>query len=529
MPAARKPAARLSKPVRTDAGLVSGTLTPDRVVAVFRGIPYAAPPTGGLRWKAPQPPTPWTGVRSASQFGPACPQAERTGPGGERIARTSEDCLYLNVWAPAKPAGRHVPVMVWFHGGAFTHGTASSFAYDGEALARRGAVVVTFNYRLGPFGFLAHPLLTRESGHDASGNYGLLDQLAVLHWVKANARAFGGSPERVTVVGQAAGAISISTLLVCPMAHGLFHGAILESGSALSIPRIGVTRYLNEPPAGEESMEDVGELVARRLGCDHEDDVLAALRERSTDEIMAAARPAWNFLGEGVRFGPVIDRWLVPDRPLALFQQRRQHKVPVIVGANADEGSFFAATVQPSDLDSYRRFVRGTFRDRADEVFARFPAARDADVRGALARIVGGGGFLAPARRTARAMADLGQKAYLYWFTRQRSSGGRGASHGAELPFVFNTLGRSKGEVDDVDRELSLLMLGYWVRFARTGDPNGDNSPAWPRYRASTDVSLELGDQVEPRSGMYRETCDFFDRLISDRPAARKNGAGRRK
>jgi para-nitrobenzyl esterase len=407
-------------------------------------------------------------------------------------------------------------VFVYIYGGANVEGSASVPAYDGEGLASKGLVVVTFNYRVGLLGFFSHPELSKEAPYHASGNYGLLDQIAALHWVKANARAFGGSPDRVTVFGQAAGAVSITCLMTSPLARGLFHAAILESGSALSIPRVGVTRYLKDPPPGEESMEDVGELVARRLGCDHEDDVLAALRAKTTEEVLAASRPAPNFFGEGLRFGPVVDRFVLPDRPSAIFEQRRQLRIPVIVGANADEGSFFAGSVQPADMDGYRRFVRSTFRERADEVLARFPVYHDSDVRPALSRLIGVAGFLAPARRTARLMADLGPRTYLYWFTRQRP-GGRPAGHGAELPFVFNLLGRVRGEVDDADRELSLLMIGYWVRFARNGDPNGDNAPTWPRYRASSDQSLELGDQPQPRSGVYHDVCDFFDRMAGSR------------
>lgn len=509
---------RLSTPVRIESGAVAGRLTSDGVVAVFRGVPYAAPPVADLRWKAPQPPAAWTGVREAFAFGPACPQAEGA-PGGERVARASEDCLYLNVWAPAKPRGRRLPVMVWFHGGGFSSGTASSSRYDGEALARRGAVVVTFNSRLGPLGYLAHPLLAEESGRATSGNYGLLDQIAALRWVKANAAAFGGSPDRVAVFGQGAGAVSIGCLLVSPQARGLFHAAILQSGSVLSLPRIGVTRFLSDAPPGEESMEDVGELVTRRLGCDHEDNVLAALRSRSVEEILAASRPTASFFGVGLRFGPVIDRWLIPDRPSVLLQQRTQQRVPVMIGATADEGLFFANALRPSDVASYRRFLRTAFRDRADEVFSRYPVTRNSEVKGVLARVIGEAGFLAPARQTARALVAAGHPTYLYFFTRQRNGarGPRAASHGAELPYVFHTLGRHRDGVDDVDRELSLLMMGYWVRFARSGNPNGDNAPAWSRYTRAGDLSLELGEQVEPRSGVCREACDFFDRVSSHR------------
>ena len=407
-------------------------------------------------------------------------------------------------------------MLVWVHGGAFTHGTAA--AADGEALARKGAVVVTFNYRLGPFGFLAHPLLTRESGHEASGNYGLLDQIAALRWVKANVRAFNGNPDRVTVFGEAAGAVSITCLMVSPLTPGLFYAAILQSGSALSISRVGVSRYLKDAPVGEESMEEVGELITRRLGCDHEDDILAALRTRTTDEILSASRPAQNFFGDGLRFGPVVDRWLLPDRPSVLFEGGRQHKIPVIVGANAEEGNYFAAALQPWTVDSYRRFVRNAFRDRAEEVLARYPVTRDADARSAAARLISGAAFIAPARRTASTMAELGARTYLYWFTRTRPYGGgdRPPTHGSELRYLFET-NRGYDDGDEGDRELSATMIGYWVRFAATGNPNVDGAPQWPRYYPAADLSLELDVPAQSREAMYEDVADFFDRLFVER------------
>jgi len=506
--------------VKTESGLLSGTLEAGGTVRVYRGIPYAAPPVGPLRWRPPQPVASWSGVRSASEFGPSCPQADRSAFPNERLGKTSEDCLTLNVWAPTLPPRRRVPVIVWIHGGAFTQGSGSLAVYDGEALARHGAVVVTFNYRLGPLGFFAHPLLTRESGHDASGNYGLLDQLAALRWVKANIRGFGGSPDRITLAGESAGAVSIGCLLVSPQARGLFHAAILESGTPY-----GITRYLRDAPAGEESMEQVGELIARRLGCDREDNVLSALRSRTVEEIMTASHPASPFFGEGIRFVPVVDRWLIPDRPATLLAARQQLKVPVLVGSNLDEGTIFVAPLQGFDVDAYRRFIRGAFRDRADDVLARFPVARDADVKPALARVLGYSSFVAPARRLARSMAEIGSHVYLYEFTRVRPGTPAtrfGAFHGVEVPFVFGTFGRlfpaGPGEVDAADRALSQAMMGYWIRFAATGDPNGDVAAAWPRYASRGDVSLELGGEIQARAGVAREACDFFDQVAAERP-----------
>jgi para-nitrobenzyl esterase len=513
-------AQRLASPVKTESGLISGTLEAGGAIRVYKGIPYAAPPVGPLRWRPPQPPASWTGVRPAAEFGPSCPQADRSAFSNERLGKTSEDCLTLNVWAPVHPSGRRVPVIVWIHGGAFTQGSGSLAVYDGEALARRGAVVVTFNYRLGPLGFFAHPLLSKESGHDASGNYGLLDQLAALRWVKANIRGFGGSPDRITVAGESAGAVSIGCLLVSPQARGLFHAAILESGTPY-----GITRYLHDAPAGEESMEQVGELITRRLGCDREDDVLSALRSRSVDQIMTASHPASPFFGDGIRFAPVVDRWLIPDRPAALLAARQQLKVPVLVGSNLDEGTIFVASLPGFALDAYHRFIRAAFRDRADDVLARFPAAHDADVKPALARMLGYSSFVAPARRLARSMADFGSRVYLYQFTRVRPgtpASRLGAFHGAEVPFVFGGFGRlvaaGSGEVDPSDRALSQIMMGYWIRFATTGDPNGDSAPAWPRYASRADVWLELGSEIQARAGVAHEICDFFDRVAAERP-----------
>jgi para-nitrobenzyl esterase len=500
-----RPRPRPSDPVRVQTGLLAGSLTADELVRVFRGIPYAAPPVGDLRWRPPQPPASWPGVRHADEFRPACAQP-RT---GERPLNTSEDCLYLNVWAPAHPGRRHVPVLVWFHGGGFSQGAASLPTFDGEWLARRGAVVVTFDYRLGPFGFLAHPALSSESGHNVSGNYGLLDQLAALRWVAANIKSFGGSPDRITVFGDSSGAASIGCLMLSSEGHGLFHAAILQDGTPL-----GVTRYLHDAPGGQESMEEVGELIARRLGCDREDDVAAALRAKSTDEVLTASHPAQVSFGEGIRFGPVIDQWLLSDRPEALLASKRVSRVPTIVGWSADAGTGLAASLGPVDADTYRRTLRAIFRDGADDVAARYPVARDGDGKAALARVLDYGAFAAPARRFAAGLARAGVRSYLYEFTPPRPATPRAAArYASDVPFVFGTV-RSRPAEDtvDADRELSNTMMGYWLRLAAAGDPNGEDAPRWPRVRPPSIQLLDLGADVASRVAAC-SACDFFDRL----------------
>ena len=381
------------EPVAVDGGAVSGELSLDGRVAIWRGIPYAAAPVGELRWRPPQPVEPWEGARECAQFGPACPQppsptAITRGPGVQ-----SEDCLYLNIHAPHGGPEGPFPVMVWIHGGGCTIGAGSLDVYDGEMLARQGAVVVTINYRLGPLGFLAHPLLSAESPDGVSGNYGMLDQIAALQWVQRNIAGFGGDPGCVTIFGESAGGASVARLLVSPLAEGLFHRAIAQSGAAR-----GHNRHLRGEREGLPPMERVGEEVFAALGCDRADDPLAAARAVSPAELIAAAHPQVGLLGPGTKYGWVVDGWALPENPELLLAGGRMHRVPVMAGSNADDGSMFADRAPIRTPAGYRFALRRLAGDRADELLALFPVQTAEEIPGAVARLLTVSSFVAPAR-----------------------------------------------------------------------------------------------------------------------------------
>jgi len=525
VPAAETASPDRSVPVAaTDAGLVRGTrLGADGTVRRFAGIPYAAPPTGDRRWQPPAPVEPWGDVRDATAFGAACsqpadlPLAVRLGP----VATTySEDCLTLNVWTPADAPSARLPVMVWIHGGAFLVGASSQSVYDGESLARRGVVVVSVNYRLGPFGFLAHPALSRQSPTSSSGNYGLLDQMAALRWVQRNVAVFGGDPARVTVFGESAGAVSVNLLLVSPAARGLFHRAILQSGTTL-----GRVQHLREGWYFQPPAEEVGRRVAAAAKAD-EANPIPTLRALAPEALLAAAQPQMPFSAAGNPFYPVVDGAVVPDEPALLMERGEFARVPVIVGANADEGSLFAQAVGGASLVSYRLVVAAAYPRHAAQVLARFPASTDEEARNAAADSLTAVAFTAPARRLAREVVRAGAKAYVYDFTRVRpgSAGQRwGAFHGSELPFVFGTLvprtvaGFGELLVDDRDRELGDQMAAAWGRFAATGDPNAPGVPAWAAYDAERRTVMEFGQTAtRARRDPCAETCDLFDAIARD-------------
>lgn len=498
--------------VMVDGGAIRGTATEDGAVAIYRGVPYAAPPVGELRWRPPQPVEPWEGVRDCSSFAPACPQPPSAIDIYPTPAEQSEDCLYLNIYAPAHPQ-EPLPVMVWIHGGGCTTGSGSLAVYNGERLARLGVVVVTINYRLGPLGFLAHPLLSAESPQGVSGNYGMLDQIAALQWVQRNIVRFGGDPDRVTIFGESAGGASVARLLVSPLAAGLFHRAIAQSGAAR-----GHNRHLREEYAGLPPMEQVGEELFAVLGCDRAPDPLAAARLIPPERLIKAADPQVGLLGSGTKYGWVVDGWALPDDPEVLLAAGKMHLVPVMAGSNADDGSVFADRVPVRTPTGYRLLVRRLAGERADELLALVPAPTAEDIPTAISRLITISAFEAPARALTAAVAKAGCPAYLYHFTRVPALGPAtrlGAFHGLEIPYVF-ALAEVLPGVDDTDRALSRMMSEAWVHFAATGDPNGGELPLWPRYSEDTEACMYFGDAPHVDRAPDLAACQIFDALPPD-------------
>jgi para-nitrobenzyl esterase len=490
--------------VQLDSGPIKGIREAD--LWVFKGIPYAAPPVGELRWRPPQPVAPWKNVRVCDAFGPSCPQPGAGGVFYLEVGPTAEDCLYLNVWSPARSASERLPVMVWIHGGSFETGSGSMAVYGGAALAAKGVVVVTLNYRLGPLGFLAHPALTAESPEHSSGNYGLLDQIAALQWVKRNIAAFGGDPERVTVFGESAGAISILDLLVSPLAEGLFERAIAQSGILLDVG-FGVSTNGTLAEA-----ERSGEEFAKRLGIDPAGDVAAQLRAKSPGELLSASSNE-NLMERGLTWKPVADGYVLPDLPTRLWLQDKQTKVPLLIGSNADEGNAFLTGLTMS-AEEFRRQMEGVFGPFVDQAYALYPVKTSSDIVPAFSRMLTEVGFASTARFAAQVMSRSAP-AYLYQFTRVPLGNPLGAFHGVEIPYVFGNAGlfTTLGPIEQVDYDLSEAMMGYWTRFAASGDPNGAGAVEWPRYDSAGDQHLELGDVIRVGSGLYKEACDLADQV----------------
>ncbi|MBN1630785.1 MAG: carboxylesterase family protein, partial [Thermoleophilia bacterium] len=466
--------------VQLDSGPVVGFQleVDDHEVWVFKGVPYAAPPVGEFRWKPPQPVAAWDEPRVCAEFGGSCPQLG-AGEGMFNLAALAvgpinEDCLYLNVWSPADSADEQLPVMVWIHGGSFESGSGSMAIYDGANLATKGVVVVTINYRLGPLGFLAHPALSAESADGVSGNYGLLDQVAALHWVRNNIAGFGGDPSNVTVFGESAGAISILDLLVSPVAEGLFDRAIAQSGILLD-HGFGVST------AGTlEAAEAAGEAYAAYLELDPSGDVLAQMRAKTADELVQAASAYAKGLGlleQGLTWTPVADGRLLSDLPGKLWAEGGCHDVPLLIGSNADEGNLFVAGLTVSS-DAYEAQMQKIFGPYAQEALALYPNDGTQGLDSGISRMLTEVGFASTARLAARSMDEWSDSpAYLYQFTRvPLVMSALGAFHSIEIPYVMGNadLFSSLGTLTKTDLELSEAIMGYWTRFAATGDPNGD-------------------------------------------------------
>ncbi len=498
-------AAAIPQPVRTANGPVAGVTAADGAIAIFKGIPFAAPPLGELRWRAPAPPVSWTAVRKADQFSASCIQnivPERKPWTYEFMAHNqiSEDCLYLNVWTPAKAAGDKLPVYFWIHGGGYVEGSTAVPAYDGANLAKRGAVVVTINYRLGVLGFLAHPELTKESGR--SSNYGSLDMVAALQWVQKNIAAFGGDPGKVTISGQSAGASGVHTLVASPLAKGLFHRAITESGSAYSAANAALTLA---------DAEKQGVKFATAKGATS----LKDLRAMSPEKLTGSGA------GSEIRFRPVIDGYFLPDEPNAIFAQGKQNDVPELTGLTRDERSS-EADYGTKPMAEFQKAMQERYGEMAGtffKLYANNTQQESGDSQKAAFRDAG----LVSMHMWAQLREQTAkQKAFTYYWTQPMpgpDSARYGAFHTSEVPYVFNTLDQAKRPWTDQDHKLSDLLGSYWINFMKNGDPNGSGLPAWPAYTSKSAVTMEIGEKTGARPVADKARMEFWESYFK-RPSA---------
>jgi para-nitrobenzyl esterase len=488
--------------VRTDKGAVEGATSTDAKVRIFKGIPYAAPPVGALRWTAPAPPARWTKIRKATEFGPRCMQGRIYDDMVFRDNGPSEDCLYLNVWTPATSSKAHLPVMVWIHGGGFSAGATSEPRQDGENLARKGVVVVSMNYRLGVFGFFSHAELAKESAHHASGNYGLLDQLAALQWVQRNIAAFGGDRRNVTIFGESAGSFSVSGLMASPLARGLFQRAIGESGALFSKTRR--TKPLTE---SEEAHEEFADSLGTHS--------LNALRGKPADEILQAALKQDRQL-----FFPNIDGYFLPEGVSAVYAGGRQSHVPLLAGWNADEGDFqsFFDKAEPT-AQNFAERAQALFGDQAAAFVKLYPADTD-DMAKRSAQDYAGDNFIAYSTWKWLEMHAATGKSPLFRYefddapppAEGDTASSQGAYHSAEIEFVFQVLASKKLPWRSEDEKVSDLMSSYWTNFAKTGDPNGPGLPQWPVYKSDGSYEV-LHITATPYSApdAHRARYEFLD------------------
>ncbi len=494
--------------VEAPAGTVEGRTV--KGMRIFKNIPYAAPPVGKLRWAPPQPHARWQNVRDATSFGPACMQPKRTAPsiyGGDQPAM-SEDCLSLNIWAPE--GASNLPVFLWIHGGSLTSGSASDPLYDGSALADRGMVVVSINYRLGALGYLAHPALSAESPDNISGNYGLLDQIAALEWVKRNIGAFGGDAGNVTIAGESAGALSVMYLMTAPDARGLFHKAIAESAYMVSAPA------LREKRNGMVPAEDQGVDLAQKLGAAS----LAALRAMSAEEIVNKA-PANGYFPF-----PVIDGKTVPRQLVESFDRNEQAPVPILAGFNAGEirSLRFLLPKAPADAATYEAAIRANYGEFADAFLARYPAKNIDESMLAATRDAMYGWT---SERLVSNQAALGQPAYFYFFDHGYPATEQWklhAFHAAELPFVFDTAGKTPPlwpEIPNklVERKLTEAMGDYWASFARDGQPRAKGQPDWLPY-SEDKAFMHFAGKPHVRHNLLPGTAVLHEAVVCRRRAA---------
>jgi len=494
--------------VRTANGVLEGVVSADDQVCSFKGVPFAAPPVGPLRWKPPQPVPSWTGVRKAIDFAPRPMQGRIFNDMVFRDKGPSEDCLYLNIWLPKHHGPGKLPVMVWIFGGGFIAGSTSEARQDGGNLARKGMIVVSVGYRLGVFGFFAHPELAAESGHDASGNYGLLDQVAALQWVKANIAAFGGDPDNVTIFGESAGSFSVSALMASPLSKELFQRAIGESGAFLNT---------NQPVKSRAEAEAAGLKFAESA---FSTTSLAVLRTIPARYLLQAARKHPQSY-----FRPDIDGYFLPSNCLAIYAAGEQSHVPLLAGWNRDEGTFRAfITNGVPTLKNYIKRARGRFGSNAEAFLNVYSATTDAEAKRA-AQDFAGDRFIAYGTwKWLELQVQTGESpVFRYKFEQTLPlprNAKRGteptAPHASDIEYVFQMLSAKHLPWRPEDRKVSELMADYWTNFAKTGDPNGPGLPPWPAYNRRDGYQvMHLTANASAAPDAHRARYEFLDQLSS--------------
>ncbi|WP_091380248.1 carboxylesterase/lipase family protein [Mucilaginibacter mallensis] len=480
--------------VKITNGLLQGVVETSGIHS-FKGIPYAQPPLADLRWKEPRPPKNWAGVHVADHFGPQAMQPPVFSDMMFRSNGKSEDCLYLNVWTPAKSAKEKLPVLVYFYGGGFIAGDGSEYRYDGEALAKKGIVTVTINYRLGIFGFFAHPELTKESPHHSSGNYGLMDQHAALLWVQKNIAAFGGDPDKVTIGGESAGSMSVSAQVASPLSKGLFRGAIGESGAVLG----------NLSPVPLTDIEQTGVKFAQKAGATTLDD----LRKIPADKLMQLAM--------GIKFSTAVDGYFLPKMPQAIFDAGKQMHVPLLAGWNSAEVEYHSVLGNDSlTVTNYKKALQKLYNDKADDVFNAYPAATDADVAQAATDLASDRFIVFATWKFTDIQSKIGDKpVYRYLFSKKRppmvngqgNGNSLGASHASEIEYALGNLSTNKVYAwTPDDYKVSETMQTYFANFIKTGNPNGNGLPQWDKLDSANPKTMviDVNSQLTPVTNTAR-------------------------
>ncbi len=484
--------------VQTSNGKVQGTVSKENIVRIFKGIPFAAPPVGDLRWKAPQTVQNWKGIKQCTAFS-ASPIQNKPQPflcwSEEFIAQPeplNEDCLYLNVWTSAKSKSAKQPVFLWIYGGGLNSGSANCAIYDGEEMAKKGVVFVSINYRVGVLGFMAHPELTKESGNNTSGNYGILDQIAALDWVQKNISAFGGDPNNVTIAGQSAGAFSVTALIASPLAKGLFHKAIPQSGGLLA------NMLLSQNLA---KAEDVGLNFMKKANAQS----ISDLRKKSAEELQILSNKP-----DAGRFGVTLDGYILPVNLMEHFKKGLHNQTPVLTGWVTGDGSIMGEPKM--SFEDYKKEAQTKYGDKTDVFLSVFPASTNEEVKKVKQKL----SLLGFAGLPSHLLAGFNTKpSYLYQFSHvppdKPNFPNYGAFHTSEVPYVLHTLHTWNRPWQQLDKDLENALSNYWVNFAKTGNPNGQNLPVWESYNKQSGTIMLLGDKVETKPAFMKKEFDFLE------------------